>query len=144
MDPHSNTRDLELYIDGQLSEHDSNIVRAHLEGCEECQLRLADIALEGQWKGPERRSEPRVPVHYPGRLKLLDPVTSVGPPHDVEVVEISRSGLKIRTPRHLIPKTLVQVRFNGQQALGEVCYCNRAQPGYYAGIKLVQDFPGGS
>lgn len=142
MDPHSSTRELEQYVDGHLSEEDSTTVRTHLEECEQCQFRLADIALEGQWKGPERRSEPRVRVRFTGRLKLLDPLTSVGPPHDVEVIEISRSGLKIRTPRYLILKTLVQIRFNGKAALGEVRYCIKADPGYYAGVKLVQDFPG--
>ena len=141
MDPHSTARDLEQYMDGNLSEEDSSVVRNHLEKCEPCQLRLADIALETQWKGPESRSEPRVPVKFPGRLKLLDPVTSVGPPHDVQVIEISRSGLKIVTPRYLILKTLVQIRFNGKSALGEVRYCVRIEPGYHAGIKLVPDFP---
>jgi hypothetical protein len=142
MDPHSSSRELEQYVDGHLSAEDSTAVRAHLEGCKLCQLRLADIALEGQWKGPERRGEPRIPVKFPGRLKLLDPLTSVGPPHDVEVVEISRSGLKIRTPRYLILKTLVQIRFNGKSVLGEVRYCVKMDPGYHAGIKLVPDFPG--
>jgi hypothetical protein len=144
MDAHSTNRELELYIDGHLSDEASNVVRAHLEICEECQLRLTDIALDIQWKGPERRSEPRVAVNYTGRLKLLDPVTSVGPPHDVTVVEISRAGLKIRTPRHLIPRTLVQIRFNGRGVLGEVRYCIKADPGYHAGLKLVEDFPDNS
>jgi hypothetical protein len=142
MDPHSNSRALEQYIDGQLSEEDSNVVRSHLEDCEECQLRLADVALEGQWKGPERRAEPRVRVSYTGKLKLLDPVTSVGPPHGVEIIEISRGGLKIRTPRYLILKTLVQIHFNDKTVLGEVRYCTKMEPGYHAGIKLVRDFPG--
>jgi hypothetical protein len=139
---HSSTQELELYVDGKLSIEDSALIHTHLQGCEECQLRLADIALEIQWTGPERRGEPRVPVSFPGRLKLLDPVTSVGPPHDVLVTEISRNGLKVRTPRYLIPKTLVQIRFNGETVLGEVRYCTKLESGYDAGIKVVQDFPG--
>jgi hypothetical protein len=142
MTPHSSIRDLERYVEGHLTEHETSIVRLHLDECEACQLRLADIALAGQWQGPERRREPRVKVSYPGRLKLLDPVTSVGPPHDVHVIEISRSGLKIRTPRFLITKTLVQIRFNNQSALGEVRYCIKQEVGYHAGVKLVKDFPG--
>ncbi len=139
--PHSSTHDLERYVDGHLSAEDSSAVQTHLEGCEECQLRLADIALQTQWKDEEHRREPRVPVNFPGRLKLLDPVTSVGPPHDAQVVEISRGGLKIRTPRFLIPKTLVQIRFNGKAVLGEVRYCTKADSGYFAGLKLTEDFP---
>ena len=142
MDPHSSSRELEQYVDGHLSVEASDIVRRHLEGCEQCQLRLADIALETQWKGPEGRGEPRVPVNFAGRLKLLDPVTSVGPPHDVDVIEISRSGLKIQTPRFLILKTLVQIRFNGKSVLGEVRYCVKIDRVYHAGVKLVPDFPG--
>ena len=142
MAPHSSIRDLEQYVDGKMSDAASLVVRSHLEECEACQLRLADIALDVQWKGPERRSEPRVPVNFPGRLKLLDPLTSVGPPHDVEVVEISRSGMKVRSPRFLIAKTLVQIHFNGKTALGDVRYCIKAESGYYAGVKLVKNFPG--
>jgi hypothetical protein len=138
---HSSTQELERYVDGKLSAEDSALVHTHLEGCEECQLRLTEIALQVQWKGVERRSEPRVQVSFPGRLKLLDPVTSVGPPHNVQVIEISRHGLKIRTPRHLIPKTLVQIHFDGKTLLGEVRYCMKTDSEYHAGIKQVQDFP---
>lgn len=141
METHPSPRELERYVDGRMPDEESSAVGTHLEGCEECQLRLADIALDNQWKGVERRTEPRVGVNYPGRLKLLDPVTSVGPPHDIEVIEISRGGLKIRTPGYLIPKTLVQIRFNGKAMLGEVRYCIRAESRYHAGIQLTEDFP---
>lgn len=142
MDTHSSIRDLELYVDGHLSAKDSDVVRMHLEACEQCQLRLTDIALDLQWKGSENRTEARVAVNLPGRLKLLDPLTSVGPPHNVVVIEISRNGLKIRTPRHLLPKALVQIRFGGKAVLGEVRYCNKEDVEYSAGLKLVPDFPG--
>lgn len=141
MPPHSTHQELERYISGQLSAAESFQVQKHLDGCEECQLLLAEIAIQAQWKGPERRTEPRVPVRFPGRLKLLDPVTSIGPAHDVMVIEISRSGLKVRTPRFLIPKTLVQIRFNGKTALGEVRWCIRTEAEYDAGIKQLPDFP---
>jgi hypothetical protein len=128
-------------VAGHLSEAESSSIQSHLNECEDCQLRLADIALDSRWKGPERRREPRIPVSFPGRLKLLDPVTSVGPPHHVHVIEISRNGLKVRTPRYLIPKTLIQIHFNGRSTLGEVRYCVKSEPEYFAGIKLVQNFP---
>ncbi len=144
MTPHTSQEDLEQYVSGQLPDEASSAVHQHLEECEECQLKLADIALQSQWTGPERRSEPRVPVSFAGRLKLLDPVTSVGPPHDVQVVEISHKGFKIRTPRYLIPKTLVQVRFNGKALLGEIRYCNKMESGYLAGVEQVSDFPSNS
>jgi hypothetical protein len=141
---HSSTKDLEQYVTGKLPAEESTVVQTHLDGCEECQLLLAEIAMRVRWKGPERRSEPRVPVNFPARLKLLDPVTSVGPPHDVVVLEISHNGLRIRTPRFLIPKTLVQVRFNGKQVLGEVRYCIKTEEGYEAGLRRKTDFPGAS
>jgi hypothetical protein len=73
---------------------------------------------------------------------LLDPVTSIGPPHDVVVVEVSRNGLKVRTTRFLIPRTLVQVRFNHKTVLAEVRYCEKKEPGYEAGFAIKKDFPG--
>ena len=139
--PHSSDDDLKLYVGGQLSAAGASVIQVHLDGCEECQLRLADIAIQARWQGPERRADPRVPVNFEGRLKLLDPVTSIGPPHPVKVVEISRNGLKVITQRYLIPKTLVQVRFNGKAVLGEVRYCLQADAGFQIGLKLVEDFP---
>jgi len=141
MPPHSSDDDLRLYVGGHLPAADSSVIQAHLDGCEECQLRLADIAIQTRWKGPERRTEPRIPVNFEGRLKMLDPVTSVGPPHHVKVVEISRNGLKVVTPRYLIPRTLVQIRFNGRAVLGEVRYCLKTESEFQAGLKLVKDFP---
>lgn len=140
MSSHSNAEDLDRYVSGQLPDDQSMVVHMHLEDCEECQLKLAEIAMDARWKGPERRSEPRVSVSFLGRLKLLDPLTSVGPPHDVQVIEISRGGLKVRTPRYLIPNTLVQVHFSGKATLGKVIYCLKADVGYNAGIKQIQDF----
>jgi anti-sigma factor ChrR (cupin superfamily) len=139
--PHSSDDDLRLYVGGQLSAAGSFVVQTHLDGCKECQLRLADIAIQTRWKGPERRAEPRIPVNFEGRLKLLDPVTSIGPPHPVTVVEISRNGLKVVTPRYLIPRTLVQIRFSGRAVLGEVRYCLKTESGFQAGLKLMEDFP---
>lgn len=139
--PHSSDDDLRLYVGGHLAAADSSVIQAHLDGCEECQLRLADIAIQTRWTGPERRTDPRIPVNFEGRLKLLDPVTSVGPPHSVKVVEISRNGLKVVTPRYLIPKTLVQIRFNGRAVLGEVRFCLKAESEFQAGLKMVKDFP---
>jgi anti-sigma factor RsiW len=138
---HCSVFDLKQYVGGHLAPAQAAVIQAHMEDCEECQLRLADIALETQWKDEERRSDPRVPVDYPARLKLLDPVTSVGPPHEARVVEISRNGLRIRTTRFLIPKSLVQIRFNGKAMLAEVRYCIKAGPEYHAGLCLTEDFP---
>jgi Putative zinc-finger/PilZ domain len=138
MDSHSSTSELEQYADGLLSEEASSQVRAHLEVCEQCQVRLAGIGVDSQ---TERRVEPRATISQPGRLKLLDPLTSVGPAHDVQVVEVSEGGLKIRTPRQLLPKALVQIRFEGKSVLGVVRYCITTEAGYEAGIELRPDFP---
>jgi hypothetical protein len=141
MPVHSTASELEHYVHGRLSADDSSVVQTHLQQCQDCQLLLADIAFQTQWKGPERRSEPRIPVNFTGRLKLLDPLTSVGPPHDVRVIEISRNGLKIHTPRFLIQKTLVQIHFNGKSVLGQVKYCTKAEGGgYLAGLQQRKDF----
>ena len=141
MPSHSTALDLEHYVKGRLSPDDSSVVQTHLQQCQDCQLLLAEIAFQTQWKGPERRSEPRIPVNFTGRLKLLDPMTSVGPPHDVQVIEISRNGLRVRTPRFLIQKTLVQIHFNGKSVLGQVRYCVKAEGGgYFAGLEQKNAF----
>jgi hypothetical protein len=141
MSSHASARELEQYVGGTLSAGECTLLESHLAECEECQLRLAGAALQTPWAGEEHRSEPRIAVKFQARLKLLDPVTSASPPHVVQVVEISRSGLKVRTPRNLLPKTLVQVRFNGKAVLGEVRYCDKMDGAFYAGIRRVPDFP---
>jgi len=139
---HASSQELEDYVNGRLSAEASALVQTHLEACMDCQLRLADVAIDLQWKGEDKRVEPRIPVNFPGRLKLLDPLTSIGPPHDVVVLELSRSGLKVRTLRFLIPRTLVQLRFNNKTVLAEVRYCEKKESSYEAGFEIKKDFPG--
>ncbi|HVO97157.1 MAG TPA: PilZ domain-containing protein [Bryobacteraceae bacterium] len=132
---HVSAAELENYVNGRLSVQDTALVQLHLEKCADCQLRLADVAIDLKWEGPEHRGEPRIPVDFKAHLKMLDPLTSVGPPHDVQVIEMSRSGLKVRTPRFLIPKTVVQVRLNNKMLLAEVRYCEKKESGYEAGLQ---------
>ncbi len=94
-----------------------------------------DAAVAG-----ERRREKRISVGIRARMKSVDPVTSLGPSLTVEVVELSRGGLKIKTPRELLPGSLVQVIAGSRIMLGKVRHCTRIDEGFALGVELVKDF----
>src|ERR1700722_1163727 len=53
-------------------------------------------------------------------VKVLDPLTSVGPAMHAELVGASHSGLHLRVPRFILVGRRSQIRTAGQVAFGEV------------------------
>jgi hypothetical protein len=82
----------------------------------------------------DRRREPRDVVSVRARLKSLDPVTSVGPSTVVQVIEISRHGLKVFVHRLIVPNSLVQVTMFHDVITGKVRHCTQAAGGFHVGI----------
>ena len=54
------------------------------------------------------------------RVKVLDPLTSVGPAIHAELVGASDSGLHLRVPRFILVGSAVQIRIRDEVAFGEV------------------------
>jgi len=57
---------------------------------------------------------------------------------DVQVLDVSRNGLKIRTPRFLSSGAVVQMRLRDMVIRGEVRYCVQTDEGFYVGL-FIQD-----
>jgi hypothetical protein len=73
----------------------------------------------------------------PASVKTLHPVaTSGGDRLDGRLVNLSRSGLKLRVPKPMLPGTMVQVRFMDKIALGEIRYCIPIGSDYYVGVRF--------
>jgi hypothetical protein len=100
-------------------------------------LSVEDFIPE-QFAGLERRREPRVPVDTPARIKCLSPLMSTGPSLRATIVELSRSGMKLRMNRHFELGELVQVIVPEMFYLGTIRYCHRAGAQFEAGIRLTE------
>jgi hypothetical protein len=86
----------------------------------------------------DRRREPRDEANFRGRLKSLDPVTSIGPSTVVQIVEISRHGLKVFVTRPYLPNTLVQLTMFHEVTNGKVRHCTAVHGGFHVGIEKAK------
>ena len=91
--------------------------------------------------GHERRSEPRVAVNVAARLKSLNPLTSTGPSTRASIIEISHSGMRVRSNRHFQVGTLVHIITPGTFYLGTIRHCSPAGEAFEVGIKLTERIP---
>jgi hypothetical protein len=86
----------------------------------------------------DRRREPRDEANIRARLKSLDPVTSIGPSTVVQVVEISRRGLRIFVTRPYLPNSLVQLTMFHEVINGKVRHCTAVHGGFHVGIEATK------
>jgi c-di-GMP-binding flagellar brake protein YcgR len=86
----------------------------------------------------ERRTNPRVKIDVPARLKCLNPLTSIGPSIKARVTEISRGGMKIRANREFQTGGVVQVIVKDTFYMGTVRHCQRVEEGFETGLNLTE------
>jgi hypothetical protein len=89
----------------------------------------------------ERRTDPRVPVDVRTRMKSLSPLTSMGPSTRARIVEISRSGMKIRVSREFQPGSQVQIIVGNTFYFGTVRHSCDLGGEFEAGINLTERIP---
>ena len=77
------------------------------------------------------------PIAMPGpaRLKVIDPLLTMGPSAAAEVLSASQSVLRIRVPRRVLAGSKVQIRTEQRILFGEVLSA-AAMP---AGFEIVVD-----
>jgi hypothetical protein len=85
--------------------------------------------------GADRRTEPRLVVDEPAMLHLLRP--SVGDAIPVRVLDMSQSGLGLRSKEPLPAGALVHIRIRDTiVAMGQVRYSARVEDEYYSGVRV--------
>jgi hypothetical protein len=99
-----------------------------------------DMSMDSTRQGVELRSEARVAEDSPARIKVLDPMISLGPSFHARVVNTSSKGLKVRVPRSILQGSVVQVRFQERIVLGKVKYCTPVEDEFDIGIRLKEDW----
>ncbi len=136
---HVSEDELDRYLSGGMSEDDTAQFKAHLDECDTCTMRLAKSRVDIHQTpraSHERRREPRILTNDSASLHLLSPLMVE---HlDVQVLDVSRNGLKIRTPRFLSSGAVVQMRLRDMVIRGEVRYCVQTDEGFYVGL-FIQD-----
>ncbi len=137
---HILAEDLELYARGGISEPKNSEVEAHLADCPFCRSKLADAAefsheLVHLHQGvAEKRDAHRFPTDDPAVLQVLSPLS---PDHwEVRIVNVSKSGMCVRTVRPIDRGAQVKVQRGTIIASGEVRYCIQVGETFHAGILL--------
>jgi hypothetical protein len=86
--------------------------------------------------GAEKRREPRFVTNEPAFMHSLNPLNMSLTP--VQVLEVSRQGLKLRMGRQIRIGSEIQVKLKDLFVLGEIRYCVQVGSFFLAGI-LVED-----
>jgi hypothetical protein len=98
---------------------------------------LADLSSkQAAYNRGESRQELRYPANDRAIMKVLSP--EVQSYVDVQVLDVSRQGMKLMVTSFLHPGTIVQVRLNKTFLLGEVRYCVHVKELFQAGILILK------
>jgi hypothetical protein len=136
---HSSSEDLKRYALGQVPSNEASAIETHLLECPTCRKAFAALALGPRGAMGERRSEVRLTLNSPARIKALDPLTSLGPSTTGEVLDSSDTGLKLKVPRAFFSGAVVQIRFQDQIVLGTVRYCIPSGDEFHIGVHLKEN-----
>ena len=144
---HVSEEDLELYFLGRLPSDQLSAVESHLTDCRSCTNRLSNVTgvflkllkLKnrhlGNYEGIEKRREHRVPIDSPGQMQAFSPFSPEK--FRVQMMDVSRNGLKLRTPQFVARGAMVQVIIEEALILGEVRYCIPAEGEFDMGIQIL-------
>jgi PilZ domain len=144
---HVSEEDLELYFLGRLPSDQLSAVESHLTDCSSCTNRLSNVTgvflkllklknrHQGNYEGIEKRREHRIPLDSPGQMQAFSPFSPEK--FRVQMMDVSRNGLKLRTPQFVARGAMVQVVIEEAIILGEVRYCIPAEGEFDMGIQIL-------
>jgi hypothetical protein len=76
----------------------------------------------------QNRSEPRFDTKGDGTLQEIHPLSLER--HKVKIVNVSKNGLGLVSPKAILPGTIVQLRIKDIVGLGNVRYCSESHEGF--------------
>jgi hypothetical protein len=146
---HVGAEDLELYLLDRLEKGRAAGLEAHLAGCAPCVQKLSSARFfdqlvelsrkQADFNGVEKRRERRVSTYDAGVLQTINPFS---PDRlNVNILDVSKSGMKIGGPMKLVPGGSVKIRVKSMIAFGEVRHCREVGAGYESGILLFDSLP---
>ena len=101
-------------------------IHTHLQECIACQTELAAKLDE-----EEARQ-----INSVARIKILDPITSIGPSAPAHLLNASPQSLHVRVSRLMFVGARVHVRSPLGQGFGSVRYCIPAGSEFQIGVRL--------
>jgi len=120
------------------------IAESHLLECDSCKRLLSDcigcrlalgVIREAASDPAHKRSEPRFGTEGEATLQELHPISFDR--QTVKIVNVSKNGLGISSPKAILPGTIVQLRIKGTVELGNVRYCLALEGGgFRIGLRL--------
>lgn len=140
---HLHDNDLELYLRGQLESGRLAATERHLLDCKICQLQLSSclgqslaiqIVAGSHTDTTQKRSEPRFDTNGEGTLQEIHPLSLDR--RKVRIVNVSKNGLGLVSPKAILPGTIVQLRINDIVELANVRYCSASDEGFRIGLRL--------
>jgi hypothetical protein len=145
---HAHEEDLELYLRGRLEPGHASTLEFHLSGCQACRDHLSEcvgsrlavrLSTGTSSAGQYKRSELRFAVGEDAVCLELHPLCVER--QTITLVDVSRNGLGMVSPKAILPGTIVQIRIKAGVETGEVRYC-LASGGqtYRIGVRLDGKF----
>ena len=128
---HIDRDDLERLVVDPLPNKNLTEIQVHLQECRACQEALAAKLSEEEAAGC-----PQVNANAGARIKVLDPITSLGPSGPAYLLNASPRSLHVRVTRSIFIGALVHVRSSVGLAFGHVRYCIPAGSEFQIGVKL--------
>ena len=143
--PHPHDQDLGLYLLERLPKDGVWAMEVHLTHCGTCDQRLVrEISLLSSSEvtqfeaslNNEMRKEPRYKTDETVSLQTLNPFSMERYPG--KLADVSRSGMKLRTPVRVECATLIKISLKNVIAFGEVRYCLEVDQAFHVGVHLSQ------
>ena len=93
----------------------------------------------------ERRREPRFNISKTVRVRVLDRMAGprLGRRIDAEVVEVSGSGIRLRTPAPVPCGAPIEIHDRELLLVGETCRCVSEQGAYMVGVRVFETLAAG-
>ena len=82
----------------------------------------------------QKRSEPRFDTKGEAILQELHPLSLER--RRIKIVNISKNGFGLVSPKAILPGTIVQLRIKDIVELGNVRYCSASVEGFRVGVRL--------
>ena len=142
---HVHGADLELYLRGRFESERTSSVESHLLECIICRQHLSECLeqrltlypiQETTWEKGYERSEPRFDTQGEAMLQEIHPLSLDR--QKVKIMNVSKNGLGILSPKAIVPGTIVQLRIKDTVELGNVRYCAVfGDKGFQIGLRTV-------
>jgi predicted anti-sigma-YlaC factor YlaD len=137
---HVQIDELQIYLRGQAQPEAVTAIGAHLQGCSECQNRLAEGARFGSQvsdagdrlsEAVDKRAESRYGIED---ILILQPLSSER--LIAKIIDISKSGLAIVTSHNLSCGTSVRISIGRRVFIAEVRYCRPSGADFQIGLSV--------